>query len=131
MSRLPVLRVARPTDQLEVLSRMYVDGLDFKVLDTFEDHAGFDGVILGYPGAIYHIEFTTHRERAAEGVPSDEHLLVFYVGDTSEWSDRCDRVLGAGFVEVPAGNPYWDEHGRTFADADGYRVVICKLAWTS
>jgi hypothetical protein len=24
----------------------------------FEDHAGFDGVMLGEPGAPYHFEFT-------------------------------------------------------------------------
>ena len=131
MSRLPVMRVARPTDQLEVLTRMYVDGLDLEVLATFQDHAGFDGVILGYSGAIYHIEFTTNHKKAAGGAPSDEHLLVLYVGEPSEWQERCSRVLGAGFVEIAAGNPYWDQHGRTFVDADGYRLVICNQHWQS
>ena len=131
MTRSPVMRVARPTDHLEVLSRMYVDGLDLKVIDTFQDHAGFDGVILGYPGASYHIEFTTSHKKPAGGAPSDEHLLVLYVDEPAEWQDRCNRVLSAGFVEVAAGNPYWDEHGRTFVDVDGYRLVICSEQWPS
>jgi hypothetical protein len=32
---------------------------------------------------------------------------------------------------VASFNPYWDRHGRTFADADGYRVVIQNQAWVN
>jgi hypothetical protein len=30
---------------------------------------------------------------------------------------------------VRAFNPYWDRHGKTFADPDGYRVVLQHAAW--
>lgn len=38
-------------------------------------------------------------------------------------------MLGAGFQEVDSFNPYWKQHGRTFEDADGYRVVIEQASW--
>jgi len=44
-----VLRVARPTDHLAAIAEMYAQGLDFTVLAQFEDHDGFDGIILGHP----------------------------------------------------------------------------------
>jgi len=43
------MRVARPTDNLAAIAKMYVKGLGFDVLAEFEDHRGFDGVILGHP----------------------------------------------------------------------------------
>ena len=57
-----VLRVARPTDHLAAIAEMYATGLDFTVLAQFEDHDGFDGIILGHPQQPYHLEFTTQRE---------------------------------------------------------------------
>ena len=45
------LRVARPTDNLDHVADMVREGLGFEALATFEDHDGFDGVILGVPGA--------------------------------------------------------------------------------
>ena len=52
------LRVARPTDDLEAVVRFYRDGLGFTELYRFANHDGFDGVMLGLPGAPYHLEFT-------------------------------------------------------------------------
>src|SRR5690349_20763257 len=55
-----VLRVARPTDRLADLVRFYTEGLGLTQLDAFSDHDGFDGVMLGAPGGLYHLEFTHH-----------------------------------------------------------------------
>ena len=52
-----VMRVARPTDNLEAIARMYSAGLGFEQLGAFVNHRGFDGVILGHPRAPYHLEF--------------------------------------------------------------------------
>lgn len=41
------LRIARPTDNLNELVKMYSQGLGFSILAQFENHEGFDGVILG------------------------------------------------------------------------------------
>ncbi len=40
------IRIARPTDNLAVISKMYIDGLGFQLLGNFEDHNGFDGSII-------------------------------------------------------------------------------------
>ncbi|RYZ47011.1 MAG: VOC family protein [Myxococcaceae bacterium] len=123
------LRVARPTRDLEAVVHFYRDGLGFEVLGRFEDHAGFDGVMLGHPGAPYHLEFTVERGHEAPRAPTAEHLLVFYVPDTEAWAEQVRRMEAAGFAAVPSRNPYWDAHGRTFEDPDGYRVVLQGAAW--
>jgi hypothetical protein len=123
------LRVARPTDNLDQVADMYREGLGFEALATFEDHDGFDGVILGVPGAQYHLEFTHRRGQMVGKAPTEDHLLVFYLPDSREWSDACDRMVRAGFRQVASFNPYWDRQGRTFEDVDGYRVVLQCASW--
>jgi len=108
---------------------MYVRGLGLTVLAEFADHDGFDGVILGYPGDRFHVEFTTRRGHHAGRAPSEDHLLVLYVPERDTWEAGCARMLGAGFRPVASFNPYWDVHGRTFEDVDGYRVVLQHAAW--
>ena len=125
----PHLRIARPTDRLEELATLYRDGLGLTELGRFEDHDGFDGVLLGVPGADHHLEFTHHRGHTVGRAPTQDHLLVLYVPDGDEWRARCAAALRAGFVEVPAYNPYWDRLGRTFEDPDGYRVVLQNAGW--
>ena len=125
----PILRVARPTDHLDELAAMYASGLGFVELGRFADHDGFDGVMLGHPGQRYHLEFTAHRGHPVGRAPTKDHLLVFYHPDEAEWMRACERVVAAGFAEVPSYNPYWDRHGRTFEDLDGYRVVLQNAAW--
>ena len=44
------LRVARPTDQLEEVVRFYSAGVGLEILGSFQDHDGFDGVMLGLIG---------------------------------------------------------------------------------
>lgn len=55
------LRIARPVTDLDRAVRMYVDGLGLQALGGFRDHEGFDGVMLGEPGAGHHLEFTVCR----------------------------------------------------------------------
>lgn len=83
------LRVARATDNLAAVAKFYRDGLGFEVLGSFEDHSGFDGVMLGHRGAGYHLEFTHRRGERVGGAPSAENLLVFYLPD----EERVDRLL--------------------------------------
>ncbi|QHA85649.1 VOC family protein [Serratia rhizosphaerae] len=124
-----VLRIARPTDRLQSIVAMYCDGLGFSRLGEFYDHQGFDGVMLGHPHHAYHLEFTHHRGEPAGQALSKDNLLVFYVPDASEWQAQCRQMLAAGFNRVSAYNPYWDSHGQTFADLDGYRVVLQRQEW--
>ena len=50
--RVTHVRVARPTDRLVELTRFYGDVLGLTELFRFEDHAGYDGVLFGLPGAV-------------------------------------------------------------------------------
>ena len=77
------MRVARPTDNLARISKMYEHGLGFAVLAQFEDHQGFDGVVLGHPQHPYHLEFTHHRGTKVGSAPTPDHLLVFYIADAN------------------------------------------------
>lgn len=123
------LRIARPVRDLERAATMYVRGLGLAELGRFDDHDGFDGVMLGADGLDYHLELTRCREHPVVPEPTPEDLLVFYVPDPAEWRERCARLLAAGFVEVAPFNPYWGRLGRTFADPDGYRVVLQQADW--
>lgn len=125
----PVMRVARPTDHLATIKKMYLEGLGWSVLGEFSDHNGFDGVIIGSPNGPYHIEFTSKAEHKAGSAPGEDNLLVFYLENKAEWEHRCARMLAAGFFEVKSFNPYWDVDGETFEDVDGYRVVIQNATW--
>lgn len=127
---LPVLRVARPTDHLEEVIRFYEKGLRFQLLGQFADHDGFDGVMLGHKGAPYHLEFTRAHGHQAGRAPTLDNLLVFYIPDQQEWDTAVTAMRESGYHPVPAFNPYWDRHGLTFEDPDGYRVVLQCAAWT-
>lgn len=123
------LRVARPTDDLDAVVRFYRDGLGFEVVGSFTAHDGFDGVMLGHAGAGYHLEFTRNAGHAAGKAPTPDNLLVFYLPDAGVWSEAVKRMEAAGYAPVRAFNPYWDRHGKTFEDPDGYRVVLQNAAW--
>jgi YycE-like protein len=124
-----ILRVARPTDNLTHVVRFYEQGLGLTRLGSFEDHDGFDGVMLGVPGAAYHLEFTRKRNHQVGRAPTEDHLLVFYLPDRAAWQAAIDRMMAAGYTPVPSFNPFWDKSGRTFEDPDGYRVVLQNTAW--
>ncbi|MEJ6004899.1 VOC family protein [Paucibacter sp. AS339] len=123
------LRIARPVSQLAKTKAMYCEGLGLAVLGSFEDHEGFDGVMLGQAGANYHFEFTSCRHHPIHPSPTQEDLAVFYIEVESEWQLACAQMQAAGFKPVTSFNPYWERCGRTFEDHDGYRVVLQNAAW--
>jgi len=129
MSAAPTLRIARPTDRLDELAAQYQHGLGFERLGAFEDHDGFDVVMLGHPGQPWHLEFTRERGTKAGGAPSKEHLLVLYLGDADRCRTATERAQAAGFRQVAAHNPYWTDTGVTLEDLDGYRVVLVPGSW--
>lgn len=123
------LRVARPTDDLAALIAFYCDGLGCERLGSFEDHDGFDGVMLGWKGAAYHLEFTCKAGHHAGRAPSQDNLLVYYLPDHEVWKAAVARMEAAGYEPAKAFNPYWDVSGKTFEDPDGYRVVLWNGGW--
>jgi len=125
------IRIARPTGNLEAVLRFYRDGLGLVVLGSFENHDGFDGVMLGHSGEQVHFEFTRQRGHTAGRAPTQENLIVFYLPDREVWQEAIARMQSHGHMPVPSFNPYWDLNGITFEDPDGYRVVIQNACWPS
>ncbi len=124
------LRIARPVRDLATTQAMYCQGLGLQVLGRFENHAGFDGVMLGTAGQDHHFEFTHCHSHVVLPAPTTEDLVVFYIPALSEWQAACARMTAAGFQHVASFNPYWDLHGHTYQDPDGYRVVLQNADWS-
>ena len=123
------LRIAFPMDDLEKMIKFYCDGLDFEILSSFEEHGGFNGIMLGHKNMSYHLEFTTNKNGIIDKRKSAEHLLVFYIPDKSEWQKYIDRLDTIGYASVKSVNPYWDIQGKTFSDPDGNRIVLQNDDW--
>jgi len=125
-SSLPVaqVRMARPTDRLAEVIRFYHEGLGLDVVDRFEDHAGYSGVMLGLPGVAYHLEFTTHRDGSPCPAPTADNLLVLYIPDDDAVEALVNRLRSLGYGPVPPENPYWEGRGVTIPDPDGWRIVL-------
>ncbi len=119
------LRIARPVTDLAKSAAMYCHGLGFSVLGSFEDHEGFDGVMVGAEGSAYHFEFTYCRTEPVAPNPTHEDLIVIYLSSEDELKTGCERMAAAGFQRVTSFNPYWERCGQTYADHDGYRTVLC------
>jgi catechol 2,3-dioxygenase-like lactoylglutathione lyase family enzyme len=120
------LRVARHTERLDELVAFYRDGIGLPELGSFHDHDGYDGVFLDLPGTGAHLELTTGGAHGAPE-PHPESLLVLYLGG-EEAVEAVAARLDAEPVE-PA-NPYWAQHGLTFEDPDGFRVVLVPEPWS-
>ena len=120
------VRVARPTDQLEKVTAFYRDGLGLRELARFEQHDGYEGVMLGLPGATYHLEFTRQHAGSPGPAPSLDNLLVLYIPDARQLRDLSDRLERLGHRPVAPENPYWRDKSVTFEDPDGWRVVLCN-----
>jgi len=110
---------------------MYRKGFGFMEIGRFENHDGFDGVMLGRPDLHYHFEFTYSRQHPVRPAPAVEDLAVFYIPAESEWQATCASMLAAGFKQVTAFNPYWEVRGRTYEDRDGYRIVLQHAEWSN
>ncbi|HYG11095.1 MAG TPA: VOC family protein [Pyrinomonadaceae bacterium] len=129
---LPVaqVRVARPTGRLRELIKFYCEGIGLEVINSFEGHAGYSGVMLGLPGNDYHLEFTEHE--AAQGAPfpppGADNLLVLYIPERAAIERIAARLAALGYPSVAPENPYWNERGTTIPDPDGWRVVLMNTS---
>jgi catechol 2,3-dioxygenase-like lactoylglutathione lyase family enzyme len=119
------VRIARPTDRLQEVERFYSTHLGLPVIYRFENHADYDGVMLGLPGTDYHLEFTSYADGSPCPAPSSDNLLVLYFHGEARMYDAVERLAAAGHEPVEAENPYWAGVGAlTFEDPDGWRVTL-------
>ena len=119
------LRVARHTERLHDVVAFYRDGIGLAEMGGFLGHDGYDGVFLAVPGTGAHLELTTGGGHGAPA-PHPESLLVLYLGDERSVQTVAMRL---GVEPVAPANPYWAEHGSTFEDPDGFRVVLVPERW--
>jgi catechol 2,3-dioxygenase-like lactoylglutathione lyase family enzyme len=117
------VRFARPTDRLDDVLRFYEEGLGLRRIDSFEDHAGYSGVMLGLPGEEVHLELTTHEDGSPGPAPTRDNLLVLYLGERTAIDAAQERMRALGHDPVEPENPYWSGD-LTFEDPDGWRVVL-------
>ena len=128
---LPVVqvRIARPTRRLRELVKFYCEGLGLEVINSFAGHAGYTGVMIGLPGRNYHLEFTEHEDSLSDyPPPSADNLLVFYIPERAAVESTAARLAAMGYAAVAPENPYWEGHGVTIEDPDGWRVVLMNTA---
>ena len=118
------IRFARPTDQLTELVRFYQEGLQFPIIGSFQDHDGYDGVLLGMPDGSVHLEFTQHKNGSPCPAPTADNLLVWYFSDIDSRDAIANRLQALGYQPVPPENPYWLGKSITVPDPDGWRVVL-------
>jgi catechol 2,3-dioxygenase-like lactoylglutathione lyase family enzyme len=120
MSTMTQFRVARHTQRLDAVVAFYRDEIGLPEIGGFRDHAGYDGVFLDIPGTGAHLEFTSGGDGTAPD-PHPETLLVLYLGSAAAVREVVSRIRTD---PVAPANPYWGEHALTFADPDGFRVVL-------
>jgi GNAT superfamily N-acetyltransferase/catechol 2,3-dioxygenase-like lactoylglutathione lyase family enzyme len=119
------LRVARHTEHSDEVVAFYRDGLGLTEIGSFRGHDGYDGVFLEVPGTNAHLEFTAGGGHVAPS-PHPESLLVLYLGNAEAARAVASRL---GVDAIAPANPYWADHGTTFQDPDGFRVVLVPEAW--
>jgi len=132
MKPLPVshLRIARPSHDLGASERFWAGGLGLEVLFRADASAagGHALLMVGWPGAAWHLELVGDPDDATPAAPTEEDLLVLYLGGGVD-DDAAARLVQAGGTRVAARNPYWERWGVTIADPDGYRLVLSSRSW--
>lgn len=126
------LRLARPSQNLELAEAFWVDGLGLQVLHRSgpESEGAHALLMLGWPGAAWHLELVDDPEGETPAPPTEEDLLVLYLDGPVD-PEVVDQLVMVGGRRVRARNPYWDRWGVTVEDPDGYRLVFSSRHWES
>jgi hypothetical protein len=85
-------------------------------------------LMLGWADAGWHLELVGDPGLQTPPAPTEEDLLVLYVGDLLD-EEFIERLVAEGGRRVASRNPYWDRGGVTIADPDGYRLVLTSRSW--
>ncbi|MFF1380019.1 VOC family protein [Streptomyces sp. NPDC058308] len=127
------IRVARPSRDLAAAERFWVAGLGLSVLYRAQSHGvpgEHDLLMVGWTDASWHLELVQEAGAAVRPSPTEEDLLVVYL-DEEVPDELVARLEEHGGKRVLSPNPYWNEWGVTVEDPDGYRLVLCKRAWSN
>ncbi|RZJ31657.1 MAG: VOC family protein [Flavobacterium sp.] len=124
------LRIARHTDNLDKIKSFYCDILGLKIIGSFENHDGYDGVFIGRPNESWHLEFTSSEAKATHQTDEDD-LIVLYPETRSEYDNLIQKLASSKIEFISAKNPYWNSFGKMILDPDGFRIVISNQKATS
>ncbi|WCT10200.1 VOC family protein [Mucilaginibacter jinjuensis] len=116
-------RVARHTIDLKRIIHFYKNLLGLNVLGEFKNHAGYDGVFLGFQNVNWHLEFTVSKD-LPQHKPDEDDLLVFYLKSIEEYESLKAIFRNNNISEVEPKNPYWQANGTLYLDPDGYGVIL-------
>ncbi|MFD7629716.1 VOC family protein [Streptomyces sp. NPDC059851] len=124
------VRIARPSLDLGAAERFYVDGLGLAVLwrNNEPGPGEHELLMVGPADGGWHFELTRDPRNPLAPSPTVDDLFVVYLGEPPDEA-LVERLLARGGSRVTAHNPYWEEHGVTIADPDGYRLVLCSRSW--
>ena len=125
-----ILRVARHTNNLEIIENFYINILGFERLGGFQNHNNYDGVFIGKPDSDWHFEFTQSKTEA-DHIFDEDDIIVLYPNTIRKYNKLLESLLENDIKEITAINPYWNENGQMFLDPDGYRIVISPLKATN
>ena len=120
------VRIARPTDNWDAVLDFYKNGLGLRQFHAFEDHDGYDGVMLGLPDESLHLEIISHRDGMPAPAPTRDNLLVLYFPDPGDIEKLAARLERHGYPRVTPENPYWNDRAVCFEDPDGWGLVLCR-----
>ncbi|MEG2102707.1 MAG: VOC family protein, partial [Flavobacterium sp.] len=120
------LRVARHTDNLEIIENFYINILGFERLGDFQNHKDYDGVFIGKIGLDWHFEFTQSKVKANHSFDEDD-VIILYPKTILDYNELIDKLEHHNISTITAVNPFWNENGKMFQDPDGYRIVISPL----
>ncbi|WP_151774578.1 VOC family protein [Streptomyces abyssomicinicus] len=127
------IRTARPSRDLDAAARFWIDGLGLSQLwrTTGDGSPGGNSLLMvGRPGASWHLELAHNALAPVEPRPTPEDLLVIYcAGPVPE--ALVARLEAHGGRRVTSHNPYWDRWGVTVEDPDGYRLVLSTRDWSN
>jgi hypothetical protein len=124
-STLMKLRYARHTKDLSQIVSFYTEIVGLTISGSFQDHDGYSGVFLNTPKSAWELEFT-QSERKTDHKSDPDDALVFYSKTLAEWVELKERLKNFGIDLASCPNPYWNEHGLSFLDPDGFSVIIAK-----
>ncbi|MEN9323079.1 MAG: hypothetical protein RL699_859 [Bacteroidota bacterium] len=119
-------RFARHTNNLNQLKNFYVNILGFELLSSFENHAGYSGIIIGYKNENWHLEFTKSEDVVVFNFHDDDNL-VLYPSNKTDYDLIISRIRSYKIEFIQAKNSFWNENGKMFLDPDGYRIVISDI----
>ncbi|GAA3874190.1 VOC family protein [Streptomyces sedi] len=119
------LRFARPTAGFDETLTFYRDDLGLPVLAEWRGKEGWDGAVLGLPGAPVHLEITHHPDSPPPPAPHPENQLVLYLRGPEARDAAAARLTARGHRPVAGPDDYWRARGAVlFTDPDGWRVVL-------